>query len=310
MKRIRDTRRSLEPEFFNRLCSLGGGGSSTPANTTSTTVNQPPAFVQPSSEDLLSRATTLSNAPYNPYPGQLVAPLNATQQQGLNQTIQRATDGSPLMNASQQNLTDTVNGKYLDPSTNPSWAPTAQAITDAYSKGTAAQTDAAFSRAGAYGGSAYQDQVGINQKALGDSLSNAAGTLYNNERTNQLRATDQAPAMAQADYANAQALLGVGDVQRQNTQDTLNQQYQQFLQQQQWPYQNLDVLANAIRTSMGGGGSSVTTAPNPYQPNPTASALGGGLLGAGLGSALSTSGGTNYAPYGAAAGALTGYLAY
>jgi hypothetical protein len=234
--------------------------------------------------------------------------LNELQNMGLQMTQTRALQGSPLMNASQQQLKSTVQGDYLDPSTNPAWAPMSQAITDAYSKGTAAQTDAAFARSGAFGGSAYRDQTGTNQKALGDSLSLAAGNLYNTERLNQLRATQQAPEMATADYQNAQALLGVGDVYRENTQDQLNQQYQQWLQAQQWPYQNLDVLANGIRTSMGGGGTNTTTAPNPYQPNRTAGALGGGLLGYGLGSQLSQN------PYagalGAGVGALGGYLAY
>lgn len=305
-----DTRKPLADDHFSKLCSVGGGGSSSqpaPANTTTTTTNAPPAFVQPYSEDLLKRAGTLSGAPYQPYGGQMISPMTDDQRAGLTMTSNRARDGSPLMNASQGELQKTVGGAYLDPSTNPAWAPMSKAITDAYSKGTAAQTDAAFAKAGAFGGSGYQDQTQTNQKALGDTLSGAAGNLYNNERLNQLRATQQAPEMAKSDYMDAQAMLGSGDVQRQEGQDQLNQQYQRFMQAQQWPYQNMDVLANAIRTSMGGGGSSVTTAPNPYQPNRTAGALGGGLLGYGLGQAY----GGQVAPYaGAGLGALAGGLVY
>lgn len=304
-----NTRKPLADEHFSKLCSMGGGGSSGPSTTTSISKSEPPAYTQPYSEDMLRRAGDLSSAPYKPYTGQLIQPLNADQTTGLQMTSNRARNGSPLMNASQQQLQATVRGDYLDPSTNPAWAPMSKAITDAYSKGTAAQTDAAFAKAGAFGGSGYSNQTEVNQRALGESLQSAAGGLYNNERLNQMRATQQAPQMAESDYRDAQAMLGSGDVQRQEGQDQLNQQYQQFLQAQQWPYQNMDILANAIRTSMGGGGTNTTTAPNPYQPNRTAQALGGGTLGYGLAQAFSPQG-QNYGPYGAAAGALGGYLSY
>jgi hypothetical protein len=287
----------------------GGGGGSQPTSSTNvtTTKSEPPEYVKPYNIDLLNRAGTLSNQPYTPYPGQQVAPLNPLQQQGLEMTGRRAGLGSPLVRAAQTEVQRTAQGDYLNPATNPAWAPMSKAITDAYSKGTAAQTDSAFARAGAFGGSAYQDQTQTNQKALADSLGLTAGNLYNSERLNQLRATQQAPELAREDYADAQAVLGMGDVYRQNEQEVLNQQYQQWLQQQQWPYQNLDVLANGIRTSMGGGGSSITTAPNPFQPSRTAGILGGGLLGYGIGSQFQNP----YAgPVGAGLGALGGYLSY
>ena len=51
---------------------------------------------------------------------------------------------------------------------------------------------------------------------------------------------------------------------------------------------------------MGGGGSSVTSSPNAYQSNSTASALGGGLLGYGVGGAM------GYPTAGAIGGGLLG----
>ena len=56
--------------------------------------------------------------------------------------------------------------------------------------------------------------------------------------------------------------------------------------EQQHPYQQLDLLANAIRTSMGGGGTNVTSAPNAYQPNSTAQMIGTGLTMGGLAQGL------------------------
>jgi hypothetical protein len=52
-------------------------------------------------------------------------------------------------------------------------------IADAFAKGTAAQTDAAFNQAGAYGGSAYNDMVHQNQQTLTDQLAANTNNLMN-----------------------------------------------------------------------------------------------------------------------------------
>lgn len=105
---------------------------------------------------------------------------------------------------------------------------------------------------------------------------------YNQERTNQLRAQGFAPTMAEADYRDAQAMLGVGDISREYTQSKLNELYGNWQAQQQWPYQQLDVLANAIRTTMGGGSTTTTSSPNAYQSNRMANAIAGGAAGYGV----------------------------
>jgi len=123
---------------------------------------------------------------------------------------------------------------------------------------------------------------------------------WDSERDNQMRSMSLAPQFFGTDKQRAQTLLGVGDIYRDYNQNIYNQNYQDWLSKQQQPYQNLDVLANAIRTSMGGGGSSVTSSPNAYQSNSTASALGGGLLGYGVGGAM------GYPTAGAIGGGLLG----
>jgi hypothetical protein len=116
-----------------------------------------------------------------------------------------------------------------------------------------------------------------------------------------------APQMANLDYQDAQALLGVGDIRRGYSQDILNQNYGNWLDAQQYPYKQLDVLGNALRASVGGGSTITTSGPNPYQASPAAGMLGGGLLGYGL---ASNYGGTTVPPWmGAAGGALLGGLA-
>lgn len=277
----------------------GGGGGDGDGDTTTT--NIPWSGAQPFLLDYMRRASNLSRQPFQPYTGQRISGFSPEQEQGLQMTTERATQGSGVMNAAQGNLQSTLQGDFLNPGTNPAWAPMAQSITDAYQTGTAAQTDAAAARAGAFGSSGYQQQVGMNQKGLGDALAGAAGSLYNNERTNQMRAAMFAPQMAEADYRDAQALLGVGDVRREYQQDLLNQGYQDFFDQQQWPYQQLNVLGNALNPGLQFGSQ---TSNNGYSPNRTATALGGAASGAAMGSMFGPVG----MGVGAAAGGLMGLL--
>jgi hypothetical protein len=249
----------------------------------------------------LNQANSVAWRPY-PYPDQQVSPLNQQQTQGLQMAQDRAIAGSPVQNAANQNLLDTSSGKYLDIGTNPAWAPMAQRITDSYRTGTAAQTDAAAARANALGGSGYNQQMELNQRALGDSLSGAAGQLYNDERTRQMQANLFAPQAAQADFQNAQALLGVGDTYRQYNQDVMNNQYQNQYARADWPYQRVNWFNNQLGQLTGNGSNGTTTGPNPYQPNRTANALGGALAGAGAGAMY----GSSYPVVGTAIGALAG----
>src|SRR5690606_4389717 len=126
-------------------------------------------------------------------------------------------------------------------------------------------------------------------------------------RTRQLQASMLMPQLAQAGYANSQALLGIGDAQQALNQGQLDVAYQTWINQQNYPYQQLDVMANAIRSTMGAGGTTMQTGPNPYQRNSTASVLGGAIGGGALGGSLfpALAGAT---PWGAIAGAGLGLL--
>lgn len=206
------------------------GSSNDPIVTTNT--SSTPAWLQPYQQNLLNRANTLSNNAYTPYNGQTVAGLNGAQTSAIG------------------NLQGTAGQvSNFDLNSNPLWQSQSQAITDAYRRGTAAQTDAAFSRAGNFGGSAYQEQTQANQRALGDTLAQAAGNLQQQNVTNSLNANN--------------ALLQAGGVQQQNTQAGLTDVYQRWLQQQQWPYQQLDTLGNAI--NIAGGGNGISTSSTPRQ---------------------------------------------
>jgi len=290
--------------------SGGGGGSDAPANTTQTTTVEIPDWAQPHAQNLLQRGNALSQSPYTAYEGQRVAPLTGEHELALQGITNRAIMGSPDISAARGNMANTLAGTYMNPNSNPWLAPMMEQagnqITDHYRKGVAAQTDKAFSQGNSMGSSAYRQTVQDNQSTLARNLSEAADRLYYNnygdERLAQQRAMTLAPQMANLDYQDAQALLGVGDVRRQYGQDILNTNLQNWTQAQQDPYRKLDVLSAAISGAVGGSGSSTSnTTGTPYQASPAAGMLGGGLLGYGL------TQGTQYNPLlGAGAGSLLG----
>jgi len=219
--------------------------------------------LQPYLQDLMWRSQGASNS-QNP---------NTVTGQGM--IANRAMQGSPLTGASQNQLLSTINGDYLNPGTNPAWAPMSKAITDAYQTGTAAQTDAAFNRAGAFGlgNSAYEQQVGRNQESLGNSLSTLAGNIYGQERQNQMGGVAMAPGIAQSQYADADRLNQLG-------------------QEQTW-----GPLFNYQKLISGQGGGTSTTS-QPLYSNPANAALGGAMVGSQLFGGQSGGANANWATQG------------
>ena len=322
-----------------------GGGSKQPSNTTSVTTTEPPAWARPYLQDLADRARAGTVArPYQAFPGQRIANLNTIQQQGLNSMYARAKTGSPLNRTAQDRtlatlrgdylnrkdpyLTETASGKFLDVGTNPYWQAMSRDIANAYATGTAAQTDAAFSGGRNYGGSAYNEVVGRNQKALGEALGTVAGQIYQGERgmmeqaraalnqnylqerANQLSAMQFAPQLAETDYADIDRALSVGDILRENEQDIINARYEDWFNAQEYPREMLDLYSVLLNRAMGGGSQSTVRQPNLYRPNRTANAVAGstvgGLAGYGIGQGFGGSGGTYGGAIGAGIGGLLG----
>lgn len=103
---------------------------------------------------------------------------------------------------------------------------------------------------------------------------------WGGERENQMRTLSMAPELSDYRYNEAKQLLGIGDVVRQQDQMGKDLLYQNWQERQQWPYKQVDLLSNAIRTAMGGGGTSTMSAPGSSQ---MANLVGGGLMGYGVG---------------------------
>lgn len=273
---------------------MGGGGSS---NTTTTQKADPWAAIQPQLLNAAGRYETLSNAPYEAFPGQKLAPLDPYQSQGLQMTANRAMAGSPVMGASQANLLGTLKGDYLNPSSNPFLQNNVQTAMD-QARGT---LNRQFNRPGAFGSTAHQGVLG---RELGKIAMQGYGQNYDAERNRQMQANLFAPQSAQADYMDAQQLAGVGDTQRAFQQEQLNQGLADWQEKKNYPMTMADWYGQRVAQLGGMGGTSTTNAPNPNQTSPLAGAAGGALTGYGLASTL----GMAVPGWGALAGGVLGLL--
>jgi hypothetical protein len=275
------------------------GGGSGGGNTTTTTKSELPEYAKPYAIELLNRGSALSNQQYVPYTGQQKAGFDPAQEKALNMSMQRGLMGNAATNAGQENLVNTLNGNYLDVSKNPAFEQGLKDISNQYKIGTAAQTDSAFNRAGNYGGSSYDEVTENNNRAYSDSMNKFAGDLYNEERTNQIRAATLAPQYADQEAKDINMVAGVGDARQGMAQDQLDILYQNWFNQQQQPYRNLDVLSSSLSGSVGNQGTTIQAAPQ-QKKNKVAGTLGGAATGASVGSL--------FGPIGTAVGAGAGGL--
>lgn len=273
------------------IFTLYGGGSKSGGSSTSTTKMEPPAQVLPYLAPYMTQAWAQSQQPYQSYQGQRIADLTTEQNMGAGMTSAQALNGFQGQNDAFGSYQATMRGDYMNPDSNPWLQANAQKamsdITNAYRSGTKPQTDSAFARSGAFGGSAWGQMVNNNERTLADSLGSAAnqfyGQNYANERNNQMTGLNMMPTMQNIGYTDAQRLSGVGDAYRKYNQDLLNTNYSDWQELQNYPAIQLDTFGNQLRATMGAGGSSSTTNSGGYQPSSFANALGGGAAGYAMG---------------------------
>lgn len=256
--------------------SGGGGGGST------TTLTGPPTWEAPYYLDLINRGSNLSKAPY-PFPDFQVAGLNPYEQMGIgNQFGTAAGLQGQVAGPAERNLSATLGGKYLDPSTNPwlqkTYGAAADAVTNQYQFATAPSEMSTAALTGAFGGSGdatarLENQFGLGRN-LSDLASNIYGQNYQNERQNQLSALQSLGGIESGILAPSQAELQAGGFQQAQQQAQNNAAYQNQYNRANYPYQQLSFLAQILGAIPGG----VSTSKG---PDPNASSLGQNLLGLG-----------------------------
>lgn len=193
----------------------------------------------------------------------LNAQPSADVQSALAGIKQRALQGSPLTGQAQANLAATMGGQYLsgNPFFQGAFKAAAEAAQSEFLSGIG-QIGSAASKAGRLGSGAAQNMQNTAMNQFAKALTGTAGQLayqnYANERQAQQAATMAAPTMAETDYSDLQKLLTVGQLQQNYPQEA---------------------LTNFLSAAYGSPRGTTQTSTTPYFTNPTATALGTGLLG-------------------------------
>jgi len=301
--------------------SSGGGGTT---NSTVTNVSNPPPEVTAAYEQALSQAQSAASAPLQQYQGQTVAPLNSTENSAFGTINNVQGIANPYINAASnligqgtqplwsgvQQFSPSAVQQYQSPYTQNVLQTSMAAQQNQDQQQQAALQGNAIS-SGAWGG----DRAGVasailrGQQDIANNATNAnientgyntALGEFNTQQQAQLGANEANSYLAQQGafglgnlgneaqntaLTGANAQLAAGQLQQQQTQSQLNVPYEQFLQQQAYPFQTAQYYANiaeGIGSNSGGtgNGTSSTTAPAPS----TASQVGG--LGLGLGGLL------------------------
>ena len=249
-----DGNQSIDNGKMGRKLFKGGGGG----GSSQTTQQQLDPTVRPFVEYGLQEAKSLyqSDTPQY-YPYQTYVDPSQQTQQALQAAQTRALAGSPLVPAAQQAQLSTIQGQNLG--LNPYFA---NALQGAAGVATTQFQDALkniasqSSQAGRYGSGAMQDLQSRASTNLARELTNKAGELaytnYAAERAAQERAIQSAPQMAQADYADIQQLLNVGQTAEDYQQKALEADINRFEFEQNLPYTKLQsYLSAAYGAPMG-----------------------------------------------------------
>jgi len=250
------------------MCGKGSQSSygSLPPQSMQTTVASPQASAMYG--QAFGAAQAAAARPFTPYssdPNAFVAPINQQQQMAISNINKVAQTGQPyfqagagLTGAAGTTFVPQIVGNYMNPYTQAVAAPTLDLLRQQQGRELAQQQAQAI-KGGAFGG----DRAGIERAVLqgqqGLAYGKTAGDIFSAgyapamgaaqaDLQRQLQAGGQfgqlGQGAAQTALAGTQAQLGAGTLQQQTQQAGLQALYNQFLQQQAYPFQTAQFLAN------------------------------------------------------------------
>jgi hypothetical protein len=246
-----------------------------------------------------ARAEDVASTPFQQYstdPSAFVAPLTPFQQIGMGQTLGASQMAQPYYGAAAGltmagaqpvgPLTQQQIAYYQNPYTQAVAAPTFEALRQQQAQEMQGSTANAI-RSGAFGGDrsglvaanlARQQQLGmaqamapIYQQGYQQAVQTAAGQqgVLGQDLARYLQAGQALGGLGAAAQGaalqGAQAVTGAGTLEQQTNQAGLQALYNQFLQQQGYPFQVAQFLANiAMGTGALSGSTTTTTQPAPF----------------------------------------------
>ena len=196
------------------------------------------------------------------YNGSTVANQSQNTQNAYKQMAQQ-TQNNPLQNASQDQVSKTLNGDYLNgnPFLDAQFQAGTQGITKAYNDAVGGQTSGAELN-GRYGSGMQAFQKGQAQQNLMGGLNNlyanTYGQNYQQERANQVNAVGQAAGVQNQGITNANALGQVGSAQDQYAQSLTDADVAKWNYNQNLANNNLGQYMGLIQGNYGGSQSTQT----------------------------------------------------
>jgi hypothetical protein len=294
-----------------------GGGGGTPSNTTAqqTSISELPEWARGYAKDTLAKTSALTDInqnPYQQYGGQRIAgftPMQQQAQQGASdmQTSGQLGIGSDLATAAGMGSLNTGQfgsqqaAQYMNPYMEAALEPQLRGAARSAQMARNQQSGEAVGR-GAFGGSRdaiikaegernLMTQLGDIRNQGYNTAFNNAQQQYNTDQSRRLQGLGQgiqaAGTLGQLGQTQYGQQMGINQLQNQyggqqqaQQQQVLGQNYQDFLNQQNYPYKQLGFMSDMIRGLPLGQQSTSAI----YQPPPnalqTASALGLGAYGA------------------------------
>lgn len=278
----------------DRWCYDFGGDNT----STSTSNSAPWGPAQPYLQDLMGQAKSLYNqgSQYAPFP--TVAPFSPQTIQGLDATQQRALNGSPVVNAANDSITNLLQARtapgqdvlsqwanpgninpYLDKQYAAASRPVIDSVNAQFSQGgrtgSTANQNALTDRLGDLAASIYAPGY---ENAANRSVgaANALNQNYNTQSSQRVAAAALAPGLAGQDYTDLQNLLNVGQKYDTQAGNYINDALQRWNYSQDQPWTLLSRYAGNV-AGLGSQGQSTTSS----QTQPTQSVV-PSLLGAGV----------------------------
>ena len=283
---------------------LGGGGGGSSSTGSQTNISELPEWARGYAKDTLYQASQLTDPnqhPYQTYDQQRIAGFSPLQQQAqqnaANMQVSNATGtGQDLAQASGVSALNAAGNKFTDPGTaqsymNPylqqSLAPQMAMLQEQQGM-QQTNNQAQATQAGAFGGSRMGVQNAQQNQANQLAMSNLVGQGYNNAYNNAqgqfnadqsrgllgLQTASQAAGQLgqlgqneyQQNYGINQLQNATGAQQQAQQQQGLSQSYQDFLNQKNYPYQQLSYMSDMVRGLPLGQASTSQI----YQANPSA----------------------------------------
>jgi hypothetical protein len=302
-------------EVGGKIIYGGGGGGGNPE--TQRQIVDLPEWAKPYAKESLGKAQALSATPYQAYGGERIAQFTPLQKQAFGRAEGQQVAGQVGFGTGLAGLAGI--SSFGDQGTAASFmSPYMDAVVQQQMDSAQRQADIAGTqrgaqavRAGAFGGSrqavenaeaarALASQKGQIQATGLQSAFERAQSQFNQEQATRLNAAQTLGQLGQQQFGQQMDITGqqaqFGGQQRQATQDILGAQYQDFLNQQRAPYDQLAFMTSMIRgTPMG----QTTTM---YQPPPSTTSQ---LIG--LGTAAAGAYGASQGK--AAGGEVKGYAA-